>query len=76
MFGAQQQQQLWHATCLALIAFCGFAHAKGELKALIFNFNNTLNLPFEWNCYELRVFYCMVIMQKALHTHSFTHSCN
>ncbi|XP_034477935.1 uncharacterized protein LOC117784335 [Drosophila innubila] len=29
MFGAQQ---LWHASCLALIVFCGFAHAKGAHK--------------------------------------------
>lgn len=29
MFGAQQ---LWHASCLALIAYCGFAHAKGAHK--------------------------------------------
>jgi len=49
-------QQLWHASCLALIAYCGFAHAKGKQQAtiqkLIFNFNNTSKWPFELNCYE------------------------
>ncbi|KAM8712682.1 hypothetical protein ACLKA7_013074 [Drosophila subpalustris] len=29
MFGAQK---LWHAACLALTVFCGFAHAKGTHK--------------------------------------------